>query len=54
MERRAERVFGNCEGVIDLHTQVADGAFNFGMAKQELDGTEIAGPPLDQGRPWFF
>jgi hypothetical protein len=43
-------LFGNGEGVIDLYTQVADGALNFGMAKQELDGPEVAGPPVDQGR----
>lgn len=43
-------LLGNSKGVIDLDIKVADGALNFRMAKQELDGPQVAGPPVDQSR----
>jgi hypothetical protein len=38
------------QGVIDLDAEIPDCAFDLGMPKQELDGPEIASPPIDQGR----
>jgi hypothetical protein len=35
----------NC--VIDLDSEVANGALNLGMSKQELDGAQIAGAAVD-------
>lgn len=37
---------GNC--VIDLDTEVSHGAFHLGVAKQELDRTQIARAPVNQ------
>ena len=38
------------QGVIDLDAEVSDGAFDFGMAEQELHGPQVASAPVDQGR----
>jgi hypothetical protein len=38
------------QGVIDLDAEIPDRAFDLGMPEQELDGPEIARPPVDQGR----
>jgi hypothetical protein len=38
------------QGVIDFDAEISDRAFDLGMPKQKLDGSEIAGPPIDQGR----
>lgn len=35
-------LLGNPEGIVHLHTQVSDGAFEFCVTKQNLDGSEIA------------
>jgi hypothetical protein len=35
-------------GVVDLDTEVADGALDFGMSEQQLDRPQVAGSPIDQ------
>jgi hypothetical protein len=42
-------LFRYCERVIDLDAEIPDCAFDLGMPKQELDGSEIASAPVDQG-----
>lgn len=42
-------LFRYCQGVIDLDAEIPDHAFDLGMPKQELDGPQIARPPVDQG-----
>ena len=37
------------QGVIYFDAQISDGAFDLGVAKQKLDGPEIASAPVDQG-----
>jgi len=37
------------QGVIDLDAEMPDRAFDLGMPEQELDGSEIACAPIDQG-----
>jgi hypothetical protein len=37
------------QGVIDLDAEIPDRAFDLGMPEQELDGSEIACVPIDQG-----
>ena len=44
------RLFGNLQGVIDLDTEVADGALQFGMPEQQLDGAQILRALVDQRR----
>ena len=41
-------LFRYCQGVIDFDAQIPDGAFNLGMTEQELDGSQVARPPVDQ------
>jgi hypothetical protein len=36
------------KGIIDLDAEVPDGAFDFGVAKQELHGPQIARSTIDQ------
>ena len=43
-------LFGYGESVINLDAQTAETAFVFAMTKKELNGSEITGPPVDQGR----
>jgi hypothetical protein len=43
-------LFCDRQGVVDLDLEIADCAFDLCMAKQELNGTQIACPPVDQGR----
>jgi hypothetical protein len=38
------------QGVIDLDTEVSDGAFDLGVAEQELHGPQVTSAPVDQGR----
>jgi hypothetical protein len=33
------------ERVVDLDAEIADGAFNFRVAQQKLDGPKVAGEP---------
>jgi hypothetical protein len=42
-------LFRYCQGVIDLDAEIPDRAFDLGMPEQELDGPQIARPPVDQG-----
>jgi hypothetical protein len=35
------------KGVIDLYPEVSDGAFNLGVAEQELDGSQVACASID-------
>ena len=42
-------VFCYCQGVIYCGAQVSDRAFDLGMPKQELNGPESSGLPVDQG-----
>ena len=37
------------QGVIHLNAEIPDGAFYLGMTEQELDGSQVACPPIDQG-----
>src|SRR5215475_12631585 len=37
------------DSVIDLNTEVSDGALDLGMAQQELDRSQVACPSIDQG-----
>jgi hypothetical protein len=38
------------ERVIDLNAKIPDRAFDLGVPEQELDGSEIACPSIDQSR----
>jgi hypothetical protein len=40
-------LFRYCQGVIDLDAQVSDRAFDLGVSKQELHGSQIARAPID-------
>ena len=42
-------LFGEVEGIIDLYAQVSDGALHFRVAQQDLDRSQIASLPIDQG-----
>ena len=42
-------LFRYCQSIIYLDTEISHRAFNRGVAKQKLDGPEIAGAPVDQG-----
>jgi len=35
--------------IIYLDAEISDRAFDLGVSEQELDGAEIASPPVDQG-----
>jgi len=41
-------LFSYREGIIDLNAEVSDGAFDFGVAKQELHGPQVAGSTIDE------
>ena len=43
-------LFRNGKGVINFDAEISDGAFNLSVAKQQLDGTQVAGPAVDQRR----
>jgi hypothetical protein len=34
-------LFGYCQRIINLDTEIPDGAFDLGMAEQELDGAQV-------------
>jgi hypothetical protein len=38
------------ESVVDLNAEIAHGALDLRMAKQELNGTHVAGSPINQRR----
>jgi hypothetical protein len=41
-------LFGQFQRIIDLYSQVSYGAFELGVAKQQLHGPKILGPPVHQ------
>ena len=41
-------LFSYCQGIVDLDAEIPDRAFDLGMPEQELDGSQIAGAPIDQ------
>jgi hypothetical protein len=41
-------LFGQFQRIVDFYSQVSYGAFEFGVAKQELHGPKILGPPVHQ------
>jgi hypothetical protein len=41
------KLFRYSDGVIDLDTEVSDGALNLGVPQQELDRPQIARPSID-------
>jgi hypothetical protein len=44
-------LFGYRQRIIHLDTEVSDGAFDLGVAEQELDSAEVAGSAVDQRCP---
>ena len=42
-------LFRYCQSVIDFNAKVSDRTFDLGMPKQQLDGPQVARPPVDQG-----
>jgi hypothetical protein len=42
-------LFRYYQGIIHFDAQISNRAFEFGVAKQKLDGPEIAGATVDQG-----
>lgn len=40
-------LFGKSQGVIDLHAEISNGAFELGVSQEELDRTKVAGLPVD-------
>jgi hypothetical protein len=42
-------LLGDRQSVVDLDPKIANRAFYLCMAKQELNGTQITRPPVDQG-----
>ena len=50
LPRRGEKTQTGDEGIIDFNAQIPDGALDLGMSQQELHGTEIAGPTVDECR----
>lgn len=43
------RLLGDFQRVIDLDSEVSDGAFQLGMSKQQLNGAQVLGTLVDQG-----
>jgi len=41
-------LFGQFQRIIDLYSQITYGAFEFGVAKQELHSPKVFGPPIHQ------
>ncbi len=42
-------LLGYGQSVIYLDAEIANGAFDLGIAKQQLDGSQVTGAPIDQG-----
>jgi len=42
-------LFGYRKGIVNLDAEVPDGTFDLGVAEQQLHGSQIAGPSVDQG-----
>ena len=43
-------LFSNCKSVVHLDAEISNGAFDFSVPKKELNGSQIAGAPVDQRR----
>ena len=43
-------LLGDLQRVVDLDSEVSDGALKFAVAEQKLNRPEIPGPPVDQCR----
>jgi hypothetical protein len=41
-------LLGDLQRIVNLDTEISDGAFELHVPKQELNGTEIPGAPVDQ------
>ena len=41
-------MFGYCQSVIDLNSEIANRTLDLGMAEQQLDGPQIASAAVDQ------
>jgi hypothetical protein len=41
-------LLGYGKRIVDLDTQIADGAFDLGMAEEQLEGTQISGAAIDK------
>jgi hypothetical protein len=39
-------LLGQFQRIIDLYSQISHGAFKLGVAKQELHGPKVFGPPV--------
>jgi hypothetical protein len=40
-------LFCYCQSVVDLNPEIPDGALDFRVAEQELNGSKITGAPID-------
>ena len=43
-------LFGYIQGVVYLNSEISDGAFQLGVTEEKLDGTQVAGPPVNEAR----
>ena len=41
---------GDFDSVVNLDPEISDGALDLGVAEQQLNGSKIAGSPINQGR----
>jgi hypothetical protein len=41
-------LFGDRERIVDLDAEVPDRALHLGVAKEQLNGAEVPGSPIDQ------
>jgi hypothetical protein len=42
-------LFGSFEGVVDLNSEVSDGALNFGMSEEQLNCSQVASAFINHG-----
>jgi hypothetical protein len=40
-------LLGDLQCIVNLDAEISEGAFEFGMAEEKLNGPEIPGPPID-------
>jgi hypothetical protein len=43
-------LLGYCKSIVHFDAKVPDGTFDFGVAEQELDRSQVARPSINQGR----
>jgi len=41
-------LLGDFQGIVNLDPEISDGAFEFLVPEQQLHGSEISGPSVDQ------